>query len=71
VTLDAFAERYFRTFNKYPSKGDFQFQYKLIIKQGPEVRCEFFDLMLLKYQPQLASHGWLIEWEICSVLKIR
>ena len=30
VPLDAFAQRYVQTFNKYPSKEDFHFQNELI-----------------------------------------
>jgi hypothetical protein len=33
VNLEAFADRYVRTFNKYPSKKDFQFQIELFNKQ--------------------------------------
>ena len=33
VPLDAFAQRYVRTFNKHPSKEDFQYQNKLINEQ--------------------------------------
>ena len=33
VPLDAFGQRYVRIFNKYPSRTDFEFQYKLINEQ--------------------------------------